>query len=412
MRICIISSSFLPEMNGVSTQLERRIKHFSALGHQVLMLCPDYGLEKEIYPNYAQYVGEIYPNVTVKAVPSDRLPQKPESPNFKHFSKWDLSDYIGDFKPEIIEVNEPDRIYGLNLFGMLPNESYGKVIAVDYAKERSIPVLAFYHTNFPAFANCFIPPHVSTPYRENARGVYQLLYNSYDLTMCSCKDAYDFLKEHGVDKVKYGNFCGYDDSFDHVVQKDNTMEKDEGIHILYVGRFEKSKGKDIQITLDIMREVQKAGENITLYLVGHGEDLELVLSECSRNDRVKYLGFRSGEELARTYNSADIYLSPYSTDTLGLTLLEAMARGVPVVAANEGGPKSLITEGYNGILCNTIEDFVNGILKLSADKQSREAMGKNARQFAQSSSAKACAENMVREYQQQIIRWGMQNEEV
>jgi glycosyltransferase involved in cell wall biosynthesis len=62
------------------------------------------------------------------------------------------------------------------------------------------------------------------------------------------------------------------------------------------------------------------------------------------------VGYLGGEELAGAYASADAFLFPSSTETLGLVLLEAMAAGSPVVAARRGGIPDIVTDGVNGCL--------------------------------------------------------------
>jgi len=62
------------------------------------------------------------------------------------------------------------------------------------------------------------------------------------------------------------------------------------------------------------------------------------------------VGYLAGEDLAAAYASGDAFLFPSSTETLGLVLLEAMAAGCPVVAANRGGIPDIVSDGVNGCL--------------------------------------------------------------
>ena len=86
-----------------------------------------------------------------------------------------------------------------------------------------------------------------------------------------------------------------------------------------------------------------------LALVGDGpyrQQLETLFAGSATN----FVGYLAGEELASAYASADAFLFPSSTETLGLVLLEAMAAGCPVVGANRGGIPDIVSDGVNGCL--------------------------------------------------------------
>ena len=68
-------------------------------------------------------------------------------------------------------------------------------------------------------------------------------------------------------------------------------------------------------------------------------------------EHATFLGWLEGDELARAYASADLFLFASRTDTFGQVLLEAQASGLPVVAVDEGGPTSIVTDGVTGRLC-------------------------------------------------------------
>ena len=68
-------------------------------------------------------------------------------------------------------------------------------------------------------------------------------------------------------------------------------------------------------------------------------------------EHATFLGWLHGEDLARGYASADMFMFASQTDTFGQVIVEAQASGLPVVAVNEGGPASLIEDGETGLLC-------------------------------------------------------------
>lgn len=103
---------------------------------------------------------------------------------------------------------------------------------------------------------------------------------------------------------------------------------------LYVGRVAVEKN------LPAFLEVQTGGTKV---VVGDGPDLAMLRA---RYPQAKFLGAMSGEQLARAYRSADVFVFPSRTDTFGLVMIEALACGLPVAAYPVAGPLDVI--GANG----------------------------------------------------------------
>ena len=83
-------------------------------------------------------------------------------------------------------------------------------------------------------------------------------------------------------------------------------------------------------------------------LAGGGPEEEALRERLG--ERATFLGWLDGDDLARAYASADIFLFASRTDTFGQVMLEAQASGLPVVAVDEGGPRALIEDGRTGLL--------------------------------------------------------------
>jgi glycosyltransferase involved in cell wall biosynthesis len=122
--------------------------------------------------------------------------------------------------------------------------------------------------------------------------------------------------------------------------------------ILYAGRLAVEKGIDDFIALKV---------NGTKVLVGDGPERER-LQKLAPD--AHFLGFRHGEDYARTHASADVMVFPSRTDTFGLVMLEAMACGTPVAAYNAPSPLDVVDNGVTGIIADTLEDAVARALAL------------------------------------------------
>lgn len=97
------------------------------------------------------------------------------------------------------------------------------------------------------------------------------------------------------------------------------------------------------------------------------------------------MGYLHGQDLGSAYASADAFIFPSSTETLGLVLLEAMAAGCPVVAARRGGIPDIVTDGVNGYLFepDDPQGAIAATQKLLAKTDEREQLRQNARKEAE-----------------------------
>ncbi len=121
--------------------------------------------------------------------------------------------------------------------------------------------------------------------------------------------------------------------------------------LMYVGRV--AVEKSIEEFLGLNLEGSK-------YVVGDGPDLARLKAKYPQ---ARFVGYKSGEELAGYFASADVFVFPSRTDTFGLVLLEALASGVPVAAYPVRGPLDIIKQGETGFLD---EDLGKAVLEALA----------------------------------------------
>jgi glycosyltransferase involved in cell wall biosynthesis len=152
-----------------------------------------------------------------------------------------------------------------------------------------------------------------------------------------------------------------------------TQGHPEAPLLLYIGRLSAEK------EIDRIKPVLQAIPDARLALVGDGPyrtELEAHFADTHTN----FVGYLAGEDLASTYASADAFVFPSRTETLGLVLLEAMAAGCPVVAANSGGIPDIVTDGVNGFLFDPLDEAgaIVATRRLIESKAEHELMRRNA----------------------------------
>jgi glycosyltransferase involved in cell wall biosynthesis len=145
-----------------------------------------------------------------------------------------------------------------------------------------------------------------------------------------------------------------------------------------------------------------------LALVGDGP-YRAQLEKIFEGTATTFMGYMAGTELASAYASADAFLFPSSTETLGLVLLEAMAAGCPVVAANRGGIPDIVSDGLNGCLYEPDErgSLTAATQRLLGDPSRRQQLRLDARQEAERWGW-AGATAQLRRYYDQVLTPSLQ----
>ena len=110
MKIAIIASGFLPLIDGVTVSGLQRLNKLSQWGHEVVLFCPDYSSLKADYPNWRDYTGDILPGVRVINLTSSSFVGLEYEPNVTRKSYQTVLQELADFQPDIIHVDEPERI--------------------------------------------------------------------------------------------------------------------------------------------------------------------------------------------------------------------------------------------------------------------------------------------------------------
>lgn len=153
-------------------------------------------------------------------------------------------------------------------------------------------------------------------------------------------------------------------------------------HILFLGRVGERKG-----VFDLLQAFAAArGVNNALDLtIGGDGALWRAKREALRlgvADHVELCGWVGPQEREALFSRADIFVLPSRAEGLPMSVLEAMARGLPVIATPVGGLPELIEDGVNGLLVppSDPQALTRAILKLADDREGREALGRAARE--------------------------------
>jgi glycosyltransferase involved in cell wall biosynthesis/predicted metal-dependent phosphoesterase TrpH len=243
------------------------------------------------------------------------------------------------------------------------------VAATLLSRITGVPLTASYHTELADYAGL---RSGDTGLEAVARAALGAFYAAPRLVLSPSPSADASLGALGIDQARIGRWeRGVDISRFDPVKGDRDAFPGE-IKVLYTGRLTREKGVDL--LAESFLRAHASDPRLHLLLAGGGPeegDLRERLGE-----RATFLGWLGGEELARAFASADVFLFCSSTDTYGQVILEAGASGLPVIAVAEGGPAALVENRHTGLLCRPDPDHLAGaLLQLASSPLLRRHLG-------------------------------------
>ncbi|MFZ4641408.1 MAG: glycosyltransferase family 4 protein [Nodosilinea sp.] len=344
MRIALFTETFLPKVDGIVTRLKHTVDHLQRLGDEVMVISPEGGLRE-------------YRGAQIYGVSGFPLPLYPELK--LALPRPAIGEALEKFQPEIIHVVNP-AVLGL--------------AGIYYSKAMAVPLVASYHTHLPKYLE-----HYGLGILEGLMWeIIKAMHNQARLNLCTSTAMRVELSEHGVERLAVWQRGVDTDLFRPALASQAMRDRLSQGHsqaplLLYIGRLSAEK------EIDRIKPVLEAIPGARLALVGDGpyrSELEAHFADTLTH----FVGYLAGEDLASAYASADAFIFPSRTETLGLVLLEAMAAGCPVVAANSGGIPDIVTDGVNGFLFDPKDETgaITATRRLLEASHEREAMRRNA----------------------------------
>lgn len=370
MRIALFTETFLPKVDGIVTRLRHTVDHLQRLGDRVLIFCPEGGLKE-------------YKGAQIHGVSGSPLPWYPELK--MAFPRPAIGQALQEFNPDIVHVVNP-AILGLG--------------GIYYAKKFQIPLVASYHTHLPKYLQHYGLGLLEPLLWELLKGAH----NQAELNLCTSTAMVEELRSHGIERVDLWQRGVDTELFD--IQWDSREMRDrlsqghpDSTILLFVGRLGAEK------EIDRIKPVLEAIPDARLALVGDGPHREALEAHFA-DTPTHFVGYLHGVELASAFASADAFIFPSRTETLGLVLLEAMAAGCPVVAAATGGITDIVTDGVNGYLFDPTDEggAISATLRLLENREERETLRQNARAEAERWGWNAATRQLQQYYRDILYR--------
>ncbi len=280
------------------------------------------------------------------------------------------------------------------------------IAAWGIAKLLELPVLGSYHTELAAYAGLRSGLGHVEMLANFALGKF---YGSCDVVLSPSAATDEQLEQIGVEPGIIGR---WDRGVDLVrfdpTRRDVTLLPGE-VKVLYAGRLTREKG--VELLAEAFLAAHARDPRLHLVLAGGGPEEDALRERLGAH--ATFLGWQYGEDLARTYASADVFMFASRTDTFGQVVIEAQASGLPVVAVAEGGPRSLIEDGETGLLVAADAQALAGALHQIVDGPLlAERLRRGALQAVRTRTWEASMERLGAGYRRALARGPLAAREV
>ena len=347
MRIGIFTDTYLPQVNGVVTSILMLEKELRNLGHEVYIFTTSNPKANDISENIFRL-----PSMPFVFLPIYRV---------AFFCPPKLLHKIKTFNLDIVHTQTE---FSVGLFGKM------------VSKFLRIPMIHTYHTMYEHYVHYIAKGYLVKP--RMARKVSKLFCNMANQVIAPTQKTKDCLISYGVKKPIEIVPTGIElEKFKKPVpqEKIDFLKKNIGLGlndfvILYLGRL--SKEKSIDVVVNQMPNIIKKIVNAKLLIVGGGPHLDKLKSlahELHVEENIRFTGEIPWQKINLYYKLANVFITPSTSETQGLTCLEAMASGVPVICKNDPSFSNLIKHNLNGFLFNDPSELQDIIYSLKQDKK-------------------------------------------
>lgn len=381
MKILIVTDTYYPHVNGASYFCQRLSLQLLAKGHDVRVMAPSrsFHMEQTTFQNVPVY--------GMRSIPVLSYGYRFAPP---FLLRSGIRKILQDFHPDIIHCNSH----------FSPN-----TVVLPVARELGIPIMA---------SNHFVPENLM-PYFHIPKFLYRFVrhifwsrwsntYRKFDAIVAPTEAAASIIRKHtplqhilaisnGVDLERF-----HPDTVPEDVRK--KYDTSSLPLFLYVGRLDKEK--HVEVLLKAMHSLV-ATTPCRILIAGKGSDqdhLHILAQELGIEDSLSFLGFVPDEDLPVLYRMSDCFVIASIAELQSIATLEAIATGLPVVAANAMALPELVHHGENGFLFipGDAEDCANAMKRILGDVSQKKSFGAASFKMAQKHAIKRSIEEFEELY--------------
>lgn len=374
MKILITTDAYTNMINGVAVSVHNLYTALKASGQDVRILT----LSSD---NTSYQEGDVYyiRSTALKIYPDIRATLSFHDPFLRDILAWE---------PEVIHSQ---------------SEFFTFIYAKKIARKLNIPIVHTYHTLYEYYTHYFCPSEAIG--RKIVALGSRFICNRVDAVIAPTEKTARILEGYEVDSPIGIIPTGLSlERLQKSVASETIQELRAQLHIpenapviVTLGRLAREKNVDFLIKQMTDARLQK----VHFVIVGDGPDrerLEGLVSELGLQETVHFTGMVAPEEVSKYYRLGDVFVSASSSETQGLTYIEAMACDLPLFCLKDLCLQSILRPGYNGYFFKDSEEFVQHLMELIQMPSQIMAMKQHALETASDFSKEAFARKALQFY--------------
>lgn len=378
MKILLTTDVYNVKTNGVATSVENLYQALVSLGHEVRIIT----LSKDRY-NHRQKAVYYVKSASLERIYSGiRMPRSLKTPFIKELIDW---------KPDIIHSQ---------------CEVFSYSFAKKISKKTGAPIVHTYHTFYDDYVGYIFP------FKRLGRWVIRRLTKSRlknsSVIITPTQKVKNALLSYGLKNdisvipsgIDLSNFNAPLNSSKRDSMRNSFGIKDSDIILLSLGRV--AKEKNIEEIIKYFAIALKDDDKFYLMVAGGGPEKDNLFSlskSLGLEHRVIFTGMIEPSEVYKYYQLADVFVSSSTSETQGLTFIEAMANGLPLLCRVDDSLSGVLLDGENGFYYCDEFSFKQGAYALT-DKNLRRLAGSKSKELSKPYDKLEFGKNAVKLYEE------------
>lgn len=360
MKVLITTDLFTTETNGVVTSIKNLVEELRKKGHEVKILTLSQ-TSKSYRSKSVYYIC----SVPIKVYPDVRMPMTYNHKYIREIVEW---------KPDVIHSQ---------------CEFFSLQFALKISKKTNAPIVHTYHTLYEQYVHYLVPgKHLG---RFVVRSVTKNRLKSTSAVIVPTAKVEKALNSYGIDKPIYVVPSGIDLAQHKLMlpkEERDAMRTELGIakdEMVFINLGRLGDEKNIEELVGYFADVTQRHHKVKFLIVGDGparKRLEHMAKELKIDHLVIFTGMVKPEMVQKYYKLGDIFISASTSETQGLTYVEAAANGLPLLCRSDLCLKDIVISGKNGYEYTCEKDFLKKADILLEDDVFRDDAAKNSRKIA------------------------------